>query len=141
LFSLSLSLSFSLPPPLSLSLSLSPPLSLPPSLPPSLQQENPYGSERVVSSKLPQDRTSYDKDSFDQITSSTEGYLTAQEVLEIFSKRATDSAGEWTEQRIAKDYKISPEDAVNLVKYFGSYRVMGALEKRQPEMKLHPLHR
>ena len=93
-----------------------------------------------MSSKLPQDRTAYDEDTFDQNTTSTEGYVTAQEVLEIFTKRAT-NASEWTEQKIATEYKISPEDAKNLVKYFGSYRVVGALEKAAPEMKLHPLHR
>ena len=94
----------------------------------------------MSSSKLPQDRTSYDEDAFHHVTNSIEGYLTAQQVIEIFDKRRA-SESEWTEQKIATDYKISQEDATNLIKYFGSYRVMGTLEKRTPEMKLHPFHR
>ena len=88
---------------------------------------------------MPQDRTSYDEDSL-HLANSTEGYLTAQQVLEIFDKRAA-SDSEWTEEKIAMDYRIAHDDAVNLVKYFGSYRVVGKLEKEKPELKFHPLHR
>ena len=75
-----------------------------------------------------------------QVSNSTEGYLTAQQVLEIFDKRRTNEQ-EWTDKRISTDYKISLEDATNLIKYFGSYRVVGKLDKGHPKMELHPLHR
>ena len=89
---------------------------------------------------MPQDRTNYDNDDLFDVSSTSEGYLTAQQVLEIFDKRSANES-EWTEDKIAATYKISREDATNLLKYFGSYRVVGKLDKGDPDMKLHPLHR
>ena len=94
----------------------------------------------MSTSKLPQDRTSSDSDDLYNVNSTTEGYLTAHQVLDIFDKRSA-SESEWTAEKIASTYKISLDDTTNLLKYYSSYRVAGKLDKRDPDMKLHPLHR
>ena len=104
-----------------------------------LQQENPFASERLTKrDKLPKDRSvKYDDDFI--IEKSSEGYLTVQQLLEIFTKRR-ESPSEWNSETIAKQYKIEQNDAENLLKYFNNYKV---LVSRKPDTPLqyHLLHR
>ena len=105
------------------------------------QKENPYASE-LPSRKdhLPQDRRANYDDIYHVGTSSSEGYLTAQQVLEIFDKRG-ENPNEWTVENVAQQYKIDSRDAENLLKNFNNYRVVKSAKKPDDPLGYHPLHR
>ena len=77
------------------------------------------------------------EDSF-VVSQAPEGYLTFQQVMEVFNKRRT---GECTTDQLATEYKMDNNELENLFKYFSSYRVIGKMDSNAPPMKLHPLIR
>ena len=104
---------------------------------PSTQQENPYGVERA-SSKLPQERGRAHEDSFDVGPVASEGFLTILQVSQIFEKA---NKGEWSAEEVASAYKLRPEDAESLLRYFNNYRIETIPRPDlTPEMKFHQFH-
>jgi len=104
-----------------------------------MQQKNPYASERSSKSdKLPQDRRAKYEDEF-LVERSSDGSLTVQQVLEIFTKRR-ENPSQWTPDQVARVYKIESTDADNLLKYFNNYRI-ASTHKPDTELKYHLLHR
>lgn len=100
-------------------------------------QENPYGVERA-SSKLPQERGGAGGDSFEVGPEASEGFLTVLQVSQIFEKA---NKGEWSAEKVASAYKLCPEDAESLLRYFNNYRVQNiSRPDLTPEMKFHQFH-
>ena len=89
------------------------------------QRENPFASERVAikrADNLPQDRTFYTEDAF-AVKSSSVGFLTYPEALEILNRRESEKREAWSADIVAERYKIEPSDAANLMKYFSAYKL------------------
>lgn len=70
----------------------------------------------------------------------TEGYLTVQQVNEIFDRRKANE-GVWSAAKVAGSYKLSLEDAEHLLKHFNNFRVVTSNKNDlSPEMKFHNFH-
>ena len=99
----------------------------------SMQQENPFASERGQKpSNLPQDRSAHSHDTF-LIEKSSAGHLTSFQVIEILNKRE-EQKEEWTAAVVAEKFKIDPQDAENLMKFFSSYKQVPS--KKPPSVTL-----
>lgn len=105
----------------------------------SAQQENPFASERPERRRdnLPQDRSAKYEDEYLTARASP-GYLTVQQVFEIFDKRKEKMSG-WTAETVANHYEVDLQDVENLLKFYNSYRVVKSGES-ETALKFHLLH-
>ena len=73
------------------------------------------------------------------VTKSKDGYLTVEQLSELF-ERVRDNPELYTTERVAAEYKLSVTDAENLLKYFGGFKVVATYDQSQQGLKFHPLH-
>lgn len=101
------------------------------------QHENVYASERKDTTKLPQNRSTPLTDTLDDVTSASQGHVTARDVVEIFNRQQANDK-QWDAAKVADVYKLSQVDAENLLKYFSNYTVVATYSREpKPEMKFH----
>ena len=66
-----------------------------------------------------------------------EGYVTYQQVLEIIQK--SKSSKDLSTDTLASEYKLDKEDLESLLKYYGTFRVIGKTGSGAPPMEYHSL--
>ena len=66
-----------------------------------------------------------------------EGYVSYQQVLEIIHK--SKKPEDFSTDALSSEYKLDKMDLESLLKYYGSFRVIGKGESMAPPMEFHSL--
>lgn len=94
----------------------------------SLQQVvNPFGEGLKQSERrLPEQRTAVLASVHDN-TAIPRGFMSADQVVELLSRRREDSA-KWTPQLVAEKYGVNATDAEQLLKHFNNFQIVAKLK-------------